>query len=92
MPEFLDLCLDKKILGVLFSSHATHTLQPLDVVLYDLLSGNYCKALITYLHNTLGLLTVKKEDFFPLFWTPWASSFTRENVLSSFKSTEILPM
>jgi hypothetical protein len=37
MPEFLDLCLDKKILGVLFSSHATHTLQPLDVVLYGLL-------------------------------------------------------
>jgi hypothetical protein len=67
MAEFLDLCLCKKILLVIFPPHATHTLQPLDVVLYDLLSGYFCKALATYLHNSLGLLPVKKGDFFPLF-------------------------
>jgi hypothetical protein len=67
MPEFLDLYLNKQILLVIFSPHATHTLQPLDVVLYNSLSGNYCKALTTYRYISLGLLTVKKGAFFPLF-------------------------
>jgi hypothetical protein len=65
--EFLNLCLNKRILLIIFPPHATYTLQPLDVVLYGPLSGNYRKVLTTYLHNSLGLLTVKKGDFFPLF-------------------------
>jgi hypothetical protein len=62
------------------------------VVLHGPLSGAYSRELTTYLHNSQDLLTVKKGDFFLLFWAAWQFSFSRENVLSSFKSTGILPM
>jgi hypothetical protein len=61
------------------------------VVLYGPLSGEYKKELTIYLHNSQGLLTVKKGDFFPLFWPAWLSSFTTANILSSFESTRIIP-
>ena len=89
--EFLALCLEKRILLIVFPPHSTHTLQPLDVVLYGPLPGDYHQKLITYLHNSKGLLTVKKGDFFPLFWSAWLSSFTTKNILSSFESTGIIP-
>jgi hypothetical protein len=62
------------------------------VVLYGPLSGAYSQELTTYLHNSQGLLAVKKGDFFPLFWVAWTSSFTTANILSSFKNTGIIPM
>jgi hypothetical protein len=62
------------------------------VVLYGPLSGAYSQELTTYLHNSQGLLAVKKGDFFPLFWAAWTSSFTTANILSSFKNTGIIPM
>jgi hypothetical protein len=37
-----------------------------------------------------AFLQLRKETSF--YWAAWQSSFTRENVLSSFKSTGILPM
>jgi hypothetical protein len=39
--EFIDYCYTQKILLAVFLSHATHTLQPLDVVLFSPLSSHY---------------------------------------------------
>ena len=89
--DFLNLCLQKRICLPVFPPHSTHTLQPLDVVLYGPLLGEYKKELTIYLHNSQGLLTVKKGDFFPLFWPAWLSSFTTANILSSLESTGIIP-
>ncbi|KAF1940348.1 hypothetical protein EJ02DRAFT_303143, partial [Clathrospora elynae] len=60
--------------------------------LFGPLSRAYSQELTTYLHNSQGLLTVKKGDFFPLFWAAWMSSFTTDNILSSFRSTGIIPL
>jgi hypothetical protein len=90
--DFINFCNKQKIILVVFPPHATHTLQPLDVVLYGPLSGAYSQQLTTYLHNSQGLLTVKKGDFFSLFWAAWTSSFTAENILSSFRHTGIIPL
>jgi hypothetical protein len=90
--DFITFCNESKIILAVFPPHATHKLQPLDVVLYGSLSGAYSQELTAYLHNSQGLLTVKKEDLFPLFWTAWTLSFTTANILSSFKNTGVIPM
>jgi membrane protein involved in colicin uptake len=75
-----------------FLLHATHKLQSLDVVLYGPLLGAYNRKLTAYLHNSQGLLALKKGDFFLLFWGAWTLSFTMENIILSFKHTGINPM
>jgi hypothetical protein len=69
-----------------------HKLQPLNVVLYDSLSEEYNRKLTTYLHNSQGLLALKKEDLFLFCWDAWTLFFTTENIISSFKHTGINPM
>jgi hypothetical protein len=90
--NFITFCNESKIILAVFLPHAIHKLQPLDVVLYGPLSGAYSQELTAYLHNSQGLLTVKKGDFFPLFWAAWTLSFTTANILSSFKNTRVIPM
>jgi hypothetical protein len=87
--DFITFCNENKIIQALFSPHATHKLQPLEVVLCGPLSGAYNGKLTTYLHNSQGLLALKKGDFFLLFWDAWTLFFTMENIISSFKHTGI---
>jgi hypothetical protein len=65
--DFITFCYENKIILAVFPPHATHKLQLLDVVLYGLFSGAYNGKLTTYLHNSQGLLALKKGDFFLLF-------------------------
>jgi hypothetical protein len=90
--DFITFCNENKIILAVFPPHAMHKLQPLDVVLYGSLSRAYNRKLITYLHNSQGLLVLKKRDFFLLFWDAWTLFFTAENIISSFKHTGINPM
>jgi hypothetical protein len=43
--------------------HSSHTLQPLDVVLFKPLSQAYSNELTNHLHKAQGLILIKKEDF-----------------------------
>jgi hypothetical protein len=90
--DFISFCNANKILLIVFSPHSTHSLQPLDVVLFALLSSAYSADLLCYLHRSQGLSSVKKSDFFTLFWSAWETSFKEETVLQSFKATGIFPM
>ncbi|KAH5101982.1 hypothetical protein HBH71_224410 [Parastagonospora nodorum] len=74
-PEFLEYCNCHRILLMVFPPHSTHTLQPLDV----------------HLHNAQGLVSIKKGDFFPLFWRAWSSSFKENTILKAFEATGIWP-
>jgi hypothetical protein len=65
--DFIDYCDNYYILLAVFPPHATHTLQPLDVVMFKPLSTAYTTNLTTYLHQSQGLVPIKKGDFFPLF-------------------------
>jgi hypothetical protein len=89
--EFLEYCHRHKILLGIYPPHSTHTLQPLDVVMFKLLSTAYSKKLATRLHKHQGLVPVTKTDFFGLFLDAWASSFTAKNIFSSFKATGVHP-
>jgi hypothetical protein len=90
--DFLDYCDKNKIIPAILPPHSTHTLQPLDVVMFKPLSTAYSKELTTYLHNGPGLAGIKKGDFFHLFWKAWVSTFTQALVLRSFKATSIAPL
>ena len=89
--DFIEYCDRNKILLAILPPHSTHTLQPLDVVLFKPFSSAYSAELTTYLQKSQGLVPIKKGDFFPLFWKAWISSFKEETILKSFKATGISP-
>jgi hypothetical protein len=89
--KFLQYCLTHKIPLCILPPHSTHSLQPLDVVLFGPLSRAYTVKLADYLQRSKGLLPIKKADFFLLFWDAYNTSFTRENILESFEATGIQP-
>ena len=66
--RFLTYCHNNKILVAVFPPHSTHTLQPLDVVMFKPLATKYSKNLTQRASKSKGLLPVKKGDFFSLFW------------------------
>ena len=90
-PEFIEYCNRYRILLMVFPPHSTHTLQPLDVVMFKPLSSSYSNELTQHLHNAQGLISIKKGDFFPLFWRAWTSSFKETTILKSFEATGIWP-
>jgi hypothetical protein len=90
--DFLNYCDKNKIIPAILPPHSTHTLQPLDVVMFKPLSTAYSKELTTYLHNGQGLAGIKKGDFFHLFWKAWVSTFTQALILRSFEATGIAPL
>jgi hypothetical protein len=71
--------------------HSTHSLQPLDVVVFSPLSAANSQELVQHLHRTQGLIPVKKADLFPLFWPAYDVSFTSSNILKAFEVTGISP-
>jgi hypothetical protein len=65
--DFIDYCNKIKTLLATFPPHSTHTLQPLDVVMFKPLSSAYSTELSRHLHRSQELIPIKKDDFFPLF-------------------------
>ena len=65
--DFINYCDQNKILLAILPPHSTHTLQPLDVVLFKPLSSAYSAELTAYLQDSQGLVPIKKGSFFPLF-------------------------
>jgi hypothetical protein len=89
--DFISFCDANKILLHVFPPHSTHSLQPLDVVMFLPLSTLYSQKLLQYLHALQGLIAVAKEDFFLLFRDAYTSSFTRDNILKAFEATGVEP-
>jgi hypothetical protein len=90
--DFLNYCDRNRILVMVFPPHSTHTLQPLEVVMFKPLSTAYSNALTKHLHNAQGLVPITKGDFFPLFWDAWIETFQEDLILKSFEATGIWPI
>ena len=88
--DFIDCCDKHKILLLIFPPHATHTLQPLDVVCFKPLASDYTNELDIRTQKTHGWLPITKGDFSPLFWKAWTRTFT-ELVKKAFSVTGIFP-
>jgi hypothetical protein len=89
--DFIKYCNDNKILLFVLPPHATHTLQPLNVVMFKPLATAYSTQLMGYLQDSQGLLNLTKGDFFPLFWRSWSSVFKPPLIKRSFEATGIQP-
>jgi hypothetical protein len=90
--EFISYCDRHRILLMILPPHSTHTLQPLDVVLFKPLSQAYSNELTNHLHKAQGLVPIKKGDFFPLFWKAWQASFQQSTISKAFEATGIWPI
>jgi hypothetical protein len=85
----IEYCFENKILLIIYPPHATHTLQPLDVVMFWSLPFNYKEILSTQVQDSQGLLLVKKMDFSLIFWTAWTNLSTKDYILQAFESTGV---
>jgi hypothetical protein len=89
--SFFEYCLHYCILVLVYPPHSTHTLQLLNVVMFKLLASAYTKSLINHTQHSQGLVPLKMDDFFILFWDAWVVSFKKETILQSFAATGIWP-
>jgi hypothetical protein len=90
--DFIDFCDSNRILLSIFPPHSTHSLQPLDVVLFSPLSRNYTYELNTFTHRSQGLASTTKRDYFTNFWAAWLATMKPELILKSFQATGVWPM
>ncbi|KAF7572874.1 hypothetical protein PtrM4_077790 [Pyrenophora tritici-repentis] len=90
--EFIDYAIAHNIMLLVLPPHSTHTLQPLDVVMFKPLAAAYSLSLQHYLQASHGLLAVRKDDFYRLFKPAWDSSFIKKHALKAFKATGIAPI
>jgi hypothetical protein len=91
-PDFLEYCEAKRIMVMVYPPHSTHSLQPLDVVLFSPLSKHYTEELTKRLQRTQGISRITKRDFYSNFWPAWSSTMTHDLILKSFQATGVWPM
>jgi hypothetical protein len=89
---FIDYCYAHRILLCVFPPHVTYLLQPLNVVMFKPLSSAYKVELEAHLARCQGLVQMRKEEFFLLFWRTWRSLFRTDLIEKSFSATGIWPM
>lgn len=73
--EFIEYCHANKILLMVYPLHSTHTLQPLDVVIFAPLAAAYKAQLAHFLECSQRLTSITKRDFYRLFDAAWSSTF-----------------
>jgi hypothetical protein len=88
---FLNKCDELRILVLILPPHSTHRLQPLDLVLFLALSTAYSKQINSLLVKGLGLVSLTKRLFWPLFRVAWDEAFSEANILSAFQKAGTWP-
>jgi len=87
--ECLEYCDAHRVLRTKFFSHATHSFQPLDVVVFAPLERHYSSELDGHLQRPLGLTRVQTRDFFALFWAAWGTT-RRQDLIPSQGALKLL--
>lgn len=89
--KFLEYADAHRIIVQILPPHTTHRLQPLDVSLFAPLSTKYTQELNNLMHKSLGLVSMSKRSFWPMFQRAWIASFTSTNIQSAFQKTGVFP-
>jgi hypothetical protein len=90
--DFIEYCDRNRILLAIYPPHSTHTLQPLDVVMFKPLSLAYSNQVAAFMERCQGLTSISKRDFYPMFIAAWEASFKEETILKAFKATGLSPL
>jgi len=89
--QFIEQCQKHRILLAIYPPHSTHRLQPLDVSCFRPLAHYYSQGLDDLIWNSAGHTTIKKRDFFKIFWTAFEQTFTEKTIGSAWSKTGIWP-
>jgi hypothetical protein len=89
--DFIEYCDHNRILLAVYPPHSTHTLQPLDVVMFKPLASAYSAQLARFMERCQGLTSMTKRDFYPMFIAAWEASFKKATILKAFEATGISP-
>jgi hypothetical protein len=90
--EFINWADQNGIIIHILPAHTTHRLQPLDVGLFSPLSTAYSNQLNSLMHKGLGMVSMTKRFFYPLFRDAYWASFTKKNILHAFEKPGIFPV
>jgi hypothetical protein len=90
--DFIEYCDRNRILLAIYPPHSTHTLQPLDVVMFKPLSSAYSSQVAGFIERCQGLTSMSKRDFYPMFIAAWEASFKKDTILKAFEATGLLPL
>jgi hypothetical protein len=89
--DFIEYCDQNKVLLAVYPPHSTHTLQPLDVVMFKPLATGYSNEVAGFMERSQGLTSMSKRDFFPLFYRAWEASFKETTILKAFEASGLSP-
>ena len=64
----------------------------MDVGLFSPLSIVYSKQLSNLMYKSLGMVSMTKRFFYPLFRDAYRASFTKKNILHAFEKPGIFPV
>ena len=86
---FQDLCEENKIITLCMPPHASHILQPLDVGCFAPLKRAYKKEINVLANSHIN--HIDKKAFLTTFTQVFGSAFLKENIISSFRATGLVP-
>jgi hypothetical protein len=90
--DFIKYCDQNRILLAIYPPHSTHTLQPLDVIMFKPLSSAYSSQVAGFIERSQELTSMSKRDFYPMFMAAWEASFKEETILKAFEATGLSPL
>jgi hypothetical protein len=64
--EFLEYCLENRIVPFFLPAHSTHHLQPLDVRVFSPYQRYFTEAVDAEMLRSHGALSIGKHNFFPI--------------------------
>jgi hypothetical protein len=90
--DFSEYCDQNKILLAIYPPHSTHTLQPLDVIMFKPLATGYSNKVAGVMERSQGLTSMSKKNLFLLFYRAWQASFQRkQQSFRAFEATGLSP-
>jgi hypothetical protein len=90
--DFIEYCERNRILLAIYPPHSTHTLQPLDVVMFKPLSSAYSNQVAAFMERCQALTSMSKRDFYPMFMAAWEASFREDTILKAFEASGLSPL
>lgn len=87
--EFIEFCVERKIILLVLPPHTTHLLQPLDVAIFQPLAKFYSREISE--HSRTIHCWLKKEDFIMYYGIARENAIDDHNIMDAWKATGLIP-
>ncbi|GFN98323.1 19.5g1 protein [Plakobranchus ocellatus] len=85
-----EICNRNKITYYLLPAHASHIVQPLDLVFYGNLKREWREA-VAYHRNINKVAAITKRTFMPVFRDVWEREYNKEHLQTAFRKSGLCP-